>query len=252
MGDDLHVTTRGEGRAIVVVHGWRLDSTVEQADLEPIFARHTGWCRHYVDLPGMGHSAPLGADATLETYLHALRDTAHDLVGDSPYALAGTSAGALLARCLAAIDPAVRALMLRMPLTEPHDADRDIPAGREAELGPAESVARAEKIERLWAPAERRVHPAVQQLRHDPKRYAIAVPTDPLDIPALIIAGRQDTRVGWHGAVNLAEKLPHATLAVLDGAEHEFPWGSNATFEALVVDWLTRAESVIPVVDPSS
>lgn len=241
----MHVTTIGAGRPVVIIHGWRLDSTVEQADLEPVFAVSPGWRRHYVDLPGMGQSEPLGPGATLSDYVVALRATIEGLVGSGPYAIAGTSAGALLALVAASADEGAAALMLRMPLVEPDVARRRVPTGADANLSPHAAEHRAEKIRRLWAPAESRAHPAAVDLRNDPLRYNLDVPTVRLTVPSLVLAGRQDTRVGWRDAARLLDPLPHATFCVIDDAEHEYPWASEPVFVTLVKDWLTRASAKI-------
>ena len=244
----VQVTVRGSGRPLVVLHGWRLDSTVEQADLEPVFDDNPGWRRYYVDLPGMGESPPLGPDATLATYVDAVEGEISALVGSTRYALAGTSAGALIARHIASRHRnLVAGLLLRMPLTEPDDRRRDVPTGAGAELLARDASARAAKIEAVWRPAEQRVHDAARALRADHARYRLGVPDDVLEVPGLIVAGRQDTRAGWHGAVALAEGLPRATLAVIAGAEHEYPWGRDTVFEALVARWLRDTEDHVPL-----
>ena len=46
----------GEGRPILLLHGWTMDRHVEIFDYEKIFATRPGWRRIYPDLPGMGRS----------------------------------------------------------------------------------------------------------------------------------------------------------------------------------------------------
>ena len=46
----------GEGRPILLLHGWTMDRRVEIFDYEKIFATRPGWRRIYPDLPGMGRS----------------------------------------------------------------------------------------------------------------------------------------------------------------------------------------------------
>jgi pimeloyl-ACP methyl ester carboxylesterase len=244
----MHTETVGSGRPIVILHGWRLDSTVELADLEPVFMQATGWRRHYVDMPGMGRSSPPLSEAALPDYVRYVREAIRELVGDDPYALAGTSAGALIARVIAGFpDEQVAGLLLRMPLVESNRSRRRVPRGAAAEISVRASRARAQKRADLWEPAERRIDPSVQALRDDPKRYRLDLPTDVLRVPALVISGRQDTRAGWRDALKLLETLPHATFAAIDDAEHEFPWSDNRElFAVLVLDWLRRTDANWP------
>jgi len=52
----MHFEVRGEGRPILMLHGFRLDSAVMRGCMEPLFEYRKGWKRIYVDLPGMGLS----------------------------------------------------------------------------------------------------------------------------------------------------------------------------------------------------
>jgi pimeloyl-ACP methyl ester carboxylesterase len=66
----------------------------------------------------------------------------------------------------------------------------------------------------------------------------------PFDAPTLIIAGRQDTRVGYDQTWNLVQHYSRATFALLDRAGHELPVANQELFAALVNDWLDRVEEV--------
>ena len=70
-------------------------------------------------------------------------------------------------------------------------------------------------------------------------------PGAPFDQPSLILAGRQDSRVGYRGAARLVEELPRATLAVIDLAGHHLGRIERPMlFQALVRDWLERLDSL--------
>ena len=58
--------------------------------------------------------------------------------------------------------------------------------------------------------------------------------------PTLVVAGRQDSVVGYAAATELADHYPHAILAVVDGAGHALPHEQPDLLRALVTDWLTR------------
>jgi len=86
--------------------------------------------------------------------------------------------------------------------------------------------------------------PFVPEMRLDPKRYAfsfdLAVAEKSFGKPVLIVAGRQDTTVGYRDAWEILESYPRATFAVLDRADHVWPVESPALLAALVDDWLER------------
>jgi pimeloyl-ACP methyl ester carboxylesterase len=60
------------------------------------------------------------------------------------------------------------------------------------------------------------------------------------DGPTLVVAGRQDSTVGYAAAAALAEHYQRATLAVVDGARHALPHEQPALLAALLDDWLVR------------
>jgi pimeloyl-ACP methyl ester carboxylesterase len=117
----------GEGRDIVFIHGWSMDHRDEYRTYEPIFKSHSGWRRHYLDLPGMGASPAdtriVNLDDMLEILLRWIRLT----LADRPFAIAGTSIGALLARgVLAHLHNRVQGVLLRAPVVVPETNKRDV------------------------------------------------------------------------------------------------------------------------------
>lgn len=59
--------------------------------------------------------------------------------------------------------------------------------------------------------------------------------------PSLILAGRQDSTVGYRGALGLLEEFPRATFGVLDMAGHHLGRIEQPElFRALVGEWLER------------
>jgi pimeloyl-ACP methyl ester carboxylesterase len=62
----------------------------------------------------------------------------------------------------------------------------------------------------------------------------------PYTSPTLILAGRQDSTVGYAAAWRLLEHYPRATLAVLDHAGHALPHEQPGLLGALLRGWLAR------------
>ena len=61
--------------------------------------------------------------------------------------------------------------------------------------------------------------------------------------PTLVVAGRQDSTVGYAAAVDLLRRYPLATLVVMDGAGHALPHEKPEALAMLVQDWLDRAKA---------
>lgn len=264
----LWARSEGAGRPIVFIHGWTMDHRDEMRTYEPILAGLGGWRRHYLDLPGMGRTPASPGIRTLDDMLEACLDAIAALVGSERFCLAGTSAGAYLARgVLARRREQVAGVLLRVPLVVPADAERDrdpvaplirneaavavLDASERAALGevlvqtPAYVAALRAKLREAVAPAQQAADdPFLSAIRDDPTRYRFSFDLDAAPVlcagPSLIVAGRHDTHVGYRDAWRLVAKLPRASFAVLDRAEHGLPIDQQDLFSALVRDWLVR------------
>ena len=157
-------------------------------------------------------------------------------------------------------------LLLKVPAVIADTARRDLPpfepvvrddaliasldaAEREA-LGdvlvqtPGYIAALRPKVHERVQPAIAATRPIAHEIRADPARYTVsfdlAAAEKGFSAPTLIVAGRQDTTVGYRDAMGLLESYPHASLAVLDGADHKWPVVRLTLLEALVENWLAR------------
>ena len=233
----------GQGRPIVFLHGWTMNRRLEIADYEPVFARRGGWRRIYPDLPGMGQSEARTIHSQ-DDMLVALLAFIEQVLPGERFALAGTSLGAYLARGIAArLRPRIDGLMLRVPCVVPDTAKRTLPSDALGQM-PGYVEAMQPKMRDLVEPAIAACAPFVPEMRLDPKRYAfsfdLADAEKSFSKPVLIVAGRQDTTVGYRDAWDILESYPRATFAVLDRADHVWPVESPNLLAALVDDWLTR------------
>jgi pimeloyl-ACP methyl ester carboxylesterase len=274
--DDLRIwyEIRGEGTPILFLHGWTMDHRDEALEYEPIFAERDGWSRLYLDLPGMGQSPSHTSIDSQDRYLALLLRFIDGIVGERRFVLAGTSAGAYLARgILHRRASQIDGLLLKVPVIIPDAARRDVPhfrplianADAMAALAPSERQELGEAL--IQSPAylkalkqklRTRVEPAQQAadmprldaIRDDPHRYAFSFDPEslaaPFNAPTLIVCGRQDTVVGYRDAWRILEDFPRATFAVLDRADHGLLVDQPKLFLALVHDWLDRIEELRP------
>ena len=234
----------GEGRPILFLHGWTMNRRLEVADYEPVFRSRRGWRRIYLDLPGMGRSTA-HAITSQDDMLAALLGFVDKVLPGERFVLAGTSLGAYLARGIALrLGDRIDGLMLRVPCVVPDTAKRTLPAveGLPQMAGYVEAM--QPKMRELVEPAIAACAPFVPEMRLDPKRYAFSFDLAAMEKsfakPVLIVAGRQDTTVGYRDAWDILESYPRATFAVLDRADHVWPVEQPNVLAALVDDWLTR------------
>ena len=264
-GIPVEVEIRGEGRPIVLIHGWSADRRYMLADLEPVFSLVPGWRRIYFDLPGHGATPAPDWLGSQDQMLAILSELADVLVPHGRFAVAGNSYGGFLSLALVRSMPhRLDGAALLVPDVPAADGSRDLPASVTIHADAAVFHDLDEDEE--WIPGSLPVHVRrmLTEIReHDMPAYrcvdqafldrlgASYLPTGvasrpgpPFERPSLILAGRQDSRVGYRGAMALADELPRATVAVVDLAGHHLGRIERpALFEALVRDWLSRIES---------
>lgn len=248
----------GEGRPILLLHGWTMDRRVEMDTYERIFATRPGWQRIYPDLPGMGRSVAKPGLKNQDDMLAALLEFI-DHVLPGRFVLAGTSLGAYLARAIAARRRSrIAGLLLRVPCIFAEDARRTLPPFQALVLDPndradlsglliqtpAYAQALKYKDDAVVQPAIQATAPIANEIRTDPKRYGFSFDLieaeKTFDEPTLIIAGRRDTTVGYRDAWSILDSYPRATFVALDRADHGWPMETPNLLPALVDDWLER------------
>ncbi len=254
----VHYVEHGHGRALVALHGAGVDHREIAGALEPVLAEVPGIRRIYPDLPGMGRTAAPARLGSNDDVVDVLLEFLDRVVGDERVLVAGHSLGGYLARAVAArrpgrvgglalICPAGRAsrdvpphavvrtegdpaavldpgdvpgfeeyVVLRTPQTAQRYRDRVVPGTR------LEDEAAVGRILGRWA------------LRDEPGAAG------PQAYPTVILAGRQDSSVGWAAAADLLHLYPRATLAVVDAAGHALPHEQPQVVAALLRHWLAE------------
>ncbi len=262
----VHYEEEGAGRPLLMLHGWGLDHRHMRSDMEPVFEGRDGWRRIYLDLPGCGQTAAAGWISGQDQILEVVLGFIHQVVQEERFAVAGASAGGLLARGVAYhLGSRMNGLLLIVPVVVAEDAKRDRPAAvtlvrddglvATLEPGEAEMLSGAVVQSRAYLEALRRDYlPALQgadqeflqPIRQDAARYGFSFDVDalqqPFPAPALTLLGRQDAAVGYRDQWRLIENYPRGTLVILDRAGHGLEVEQQALFRALVGEWLDRVE----------
>ena len=262
----VHYETRGEGRPIVMLHGWSADHRWMVSRMEPLFRQRDGWKRIYPDLPGHGMTPGPDWIAGRDQELDVVLDFIDAVIPGERFALAGASAGAYLARGVVYRRPAaIDGLLLTVPLIVADDAKRHVPAhvtvvadpALVSEVDPDEAdglfpyiVVQDRKVLdylRANVPSAETGDEAYQEkIREHPENYAFSFDVDalpePCPAPTLIVTGRQDSVIGYRDAWEILENYPRGTFAVLDRAGHFLEVEQEDLFHALAGEWLDRVE----------
>lgn len=256
-------TIVGTGKPIAVLHGARLDHRHMMDALEPIFDKTTEWQRHYLDLPGHGHSATDSRLSSQDDILNVLTDFFVQEFGGEPVAIIGESRGSYLAQGLAYIsEPGISGVALIVPGGNSAGAKAHLPdhATRVTlntpllHMNDAEStrferlVVQSEeileKIRKTKIPALSLHDSALEGRIQDRFEFSFEAEMNAttFDKPSLIISGRQDSIAGHEDALASISNYSKATYALLDCAGHSLSWERPELFKALMLDWLKRME----------
>jgi pimeloyl-ACP methyl ester carboxylesterase len=249
----VHHVQHGAGVPLVALHGAGVDHRELEAAVEAMVPS-PGVRRIYPDLPGMGRSTADGL--TCNDDVVALLVDVIGRLAEEPVLLVGHSYGGYLARGVAARRPElVRGLALVCPVAERAGDVPDHAAVRQDadaydDLEPAQRAGFDEYfVVRTRATARRyRDHVVPGTALVDGTAlgrilagWVVDVGSAPFAAPTLVVAGRQDSVVGYADAVDLLDRYPQATLAVVDGAGHALLHERPELMAVLVGDWLERA-----------
>jgi pimeloyl-ACP methyl ester carboxylesterase len=260
----IHYEACGEGRPIIILPGWTLNTRWAAHDVEPALQGRPGWQRIYIDPPGHGKTPGKDWITNQDKMLEVLLTCVDQLTAGQNYCLIGLSLGAYLARgILRHRTKFVDGIAMIVPVVFAEDEKRTVPPYKVlAEESLADAGLTQEEGEFLgmsvlhthkWL-AELRSYPQIpdhekgdaeflSRIREDHKTYAFSFDVDdlpePFHRPALIITGRQDHIVGYRDFWGILEKYPRASYVVLDGRGH-FLEHSAALVHALMNEWLDR------------
>ncbi len=261
-GIPIACEVRGEGRPILLIHGWSADRRYMLADLEPVFDEHPGWRRIYFDLPGHGATPAPDWLSTQDQMLAIVRDFIGEVLPEGRFAIVGSSYGGHTALGLVrSIPDRLNGAGLLVPDVPAPDGTRD--TADAVVLVENDSVFEDLAPDEAWMRETLVVHERwmVDEIRaHDMPAYrladygflarleanylpsgAAARPGPPFAHPSLILTGRQDSTVGYRAAWALLDEFPRATYAVLDMAGHQLGRIERpGPFRALLGDWLER------------
>jgi pyruvate dehydrogenase E2 component (dihydrolipoamide acetyltransferase) len=221
----LHYVVEGRGPAVILLHGLGGFAESWRHNIAPLAARATVYA---IDLPGFGRSAKPRTLYRLSYFARAVHGFM-EAMGIPQASLVGHSLGGAVAVTYALTHPTrVERLALLAAIAQCFHA----PARAEVDFLVDHDYAQrtGPEARAAWLATVRHIRTDFIDHRADYRR-AIAT----LDLPVLLVHGRQDRAVlPAHGA-EAAEGLPRAALRWVDACGH-FPQIEHA---AVVNAWLT-------------
>ena len=266
---DLQVNYRevGEGLPVVFLHGNPADHRSMFAAFEPLFAERAGYKRVYFDLPGMGKTKGVDWIRSMDDMLELVLAVIDTVIPNERFLVVGESFGGYLARGIAHFRAAqLDGMFLFVPSVKPGAQARQIPEKRiiysdeefVASLTPRQRELLAEgltvhsreivqTLEELYVSAMLMSDQVFLTRLREKYAYSFDLnnPTPRYDFPALILAGRQDTIIGYADQMELHRYFPRGSVVVLDRAAHVIELEQPTLFKALTLEWLDRVEEYL-------
>lgn len=262
---NIYYETFGDGKPFVMLHGFSVDHRLMTGCMEPIFRKHKGFKRIYLDLPGMGKSDSPSWISSTDHMLQAVIASIRRILPNQSFLLAGESYGGYLARGIVSrMNCQVDGLLLICPVVIAEKGQRDCPddtiAYRDERflsgLSPDEAKEFCEmgviQNEYTFHRYKNEIAAGLNianepYLKKIQEKYGFSFDVDnPKYIsfgkPALMIAGRQDSCVGYRDLIKIIENYPKASLAILNDAGHNVQIEQPELFNSLVGKWLAQFE----------
>ena len=256
----------GEGKPVLMIHGWSPDHRLMKGCMEPVFQRmDTAWKRIYFDLPGMGKTKGepwiTGSDQMLDLVFGFI-DT---ILPNQHFVIAGESYGGYLARGIIKKRPSVvDGLLLICPAASQDTIKEN---GGKYQVFERDEILlnslteedrhyfEAEGInvlhnKRVWERYKNEVIPGLKIADYSFLKIFVgklSFNVDELEKPylkpTLMLAGRQDSKVGYRGLWQIIELYPRASFVLLDKAGHALQIEQDGLFTETVKEWLNRVEA---------
>jgi pimeloyl-ACP methyl ester carboxylesterase len=258
----------GSGRPLIALHGFSPDHRLMKGCLEPIFKRRKGWKRIYSDLPGMGKTKGEKWIKSSDQMLGVVLEFIEKVIPDQHFVLAGESYGGYLARAVVQRKHnLVDGLLLICPCIIADREKRKLPEHTILLQDPQflSTLGKNDLADfksghvvltrQVWNRYSKEVLPGLKIADYEflkeieknrPFSFDLEAGAKIFSKPSLLLAGRQDTAVGYHDAWSIVDKYPRMTFAVLDKASHDLEIEQEKVFNVLINEWLDRVEEFTP------
>ena len=257
---DIYYEEIGEGTPIIMIHGYSPDHRLMKGCMEPVFEGRNGWRRIYLDLPGMGKTRNYDEIACSDDMLEAVQDFIQTVIPDQNYAIAGESYGGYLTNGLIHKDEHnILGAAFICPVIKPHHQDRTVPEHEVLKIDEDFiSTLSQDELEDFrsnnvvlnkstWERYNNEILSGIQMADHafldmvqESYAFSFEIGQQVFAKPSVFFLGKQDATVGYQDALELEEKYPRGTFAVVDQAGHNLQIEQPGIFHALVEDWLER------------
>ena len=253
----LYYLDEGHGSPLVFVHGFPLDHTMWRCQTAEFRSTHRVLA---VDLPGFGKSSSAPGEMSIVGFADQLAQFLEQIGVTEKITLCGLSMGGSISLQFALRHPDKLSRLIlcdcRAVADSPeaqklrHDlADRVLQHGPEfvaeamaSRLFAASTIEQQSEIVQSIQSVIRSTAPAsvAGGARALAQREDVVPRLGEIATPTLVIVGSEDIISPPDEMRQMADRLPHGTLAVIQGAGHMAPLETPAPVNAAIREWLTR------------
>jgi len=253
----------GEGKPIIMIHGYYTDHRVMTGCMEPILSAKENYKRIYIDLPGMGKSESAEWIISSDNMLDIVIEFIEKVIPNENFLIVGESYGGYLSRgIIHKMADKIEGILLICPLIIPRYNKRKVPGHvvlvkdnklltqlipEEAENFNLRAVVQSTEIyeryeNEIMAGIKISNIKFLKNLRKNGYGFSFDVDNvnNKFDKPVLMLLGKQDNSVGYKDQWDILDNFPRATFVVLDRAGHNLQIEQPEVFKSLVNEWLAR------------
>lgn len=263
----IHYEIYGEGKPILMIHGFYPDHRLMMGCMEPLFTREAipieGYQRIYLDLPGMGFSEAAEWIRSSDDMLDVVRAFVDLVIPKEDFIVVGESYGGYMARgLLALMQERIEGAAFICPMIVANASERKRPnhtilikdnvllqslTAEMAEDFSSMSVVQSPEIHTRY---EKEIMCGVRiadekfltELQQNSYAFSGKIPLEsaPYLRPALFLTGRQDSSTGYKDVWDILDHYPRASYAVLDLAGHNLQIEQVEVFNELFGNFFQR------------
>lgn len=262
---DIFYEDLGEGKPVIMIHGYSPDHRLMSGCMEPIFSERVGWRRIYIDLPGMGLTKNYNDISSSDEMLSAIIEFIETIIPNEDYLIAGESYGGYIARGIIQKNPEqILGAAFICPVIFTSFEDRKVEMHQTIKVDQQfiEKLSkeqfedfRSNNVvldEYTWSRYNNEILSGCQIgdddfLNKVKQKYGFSFEIDQsvFSKPSIFFLGRQDSTVGFKDALQLLNKYPRGTFTVMDKAGHNLQIEQPDVFKVLVNEWIDRVEESI-------
>lgn len=262
---EIYYEDIGEGKPILMIHGFTPDRRLMSGCMEPIFTLREGWRRIYIDLPGMGLTKNYNDISSSDDMLNTLTDFIEAVLPNQEYIIVGESYGGYLASGLIRMQKErIIGAAFICPVIIPQQDVRTIEKHRILRRDD-EFIKKLSKVELVDFSSNQVVLDEYNWIRYNKEilagckladaqflakiknkyEFSFNVNRTIFNRPSLFLLGKQDSSVGYKDAINIMDYYPRGSFAILDIAGHNLQIEQPQLFSSLVNEWLDRTEEIL-------